>query len=282
MFLSRPWETRHYPRSMTSLVWPEGMTSAAALTFDVDAESVWLAMDPGNAERPGVLSQGRYGPRVGLPLILALLADKRLRATFFIPGVNVSLYPGAIDAIIRGGHEVALHGYTHTRPSLLKPDEERNELERSFEVLTAAGGVVAGYRAPGWDVSAQTLDLLEEKGLLYASQFMDDITPYRHPGRRLIELPVQWILDDWPHFGWHAGDSGRTIKGTHEVEAIWSEEFEGIHRHGGSTILTMHPQVTGRPSRVALLGRMIDRMQRMGDVWIATCAEIAAVADAQL
>jgi peptidoglycan/xylan/chitin deacetylase (PgdA/CDA1 family) len=267
---------------MTALVWPTGTTSAASLTFDVDAESVWLAMDPANANRPGVLSQGRYGPLVGLLLILELLAEKGVRATFFIPGVNVSLYPRAVEAIIQGGHEVGLHGYTHTRPSLLSPEDERSELERSFDELTAAGGVVVGYRAPGWDVSAQTLDLLEEKGLLYASQFMDDIAPYRHPERRLVELPVQWILDDWPHFGWHAGDSARTIKSTHEVEEIWSEELEGIHRYGGSTILTMHPQVTGRPSRVALLDRMIDRMQRMGDVWIATCAEIAALADLQL
>ena len=267
---------------MTAFVWPPGTTSAASLTFDVDAESVWLAMDPKNAERPGVLSQGRYGPLVGLPLILELLAAKGIRGTFFVPGVNVSRYPEAIEAIINGGHEVGLHGYTHTRPSLLTAEAERSELERSLEELTAAGGEIAGYRAPGWDVSASTLDLLEEYGILYASQFMDDIAPYRHSGRRLVELPVQWILDDWPHFGWHAGDSARTIKGTREVEEIWSEEFEGIHRHGGTTIFTMHPQVTGRPSRVALLGRMIDRIEQMGDVWIATCAEIAMLVDGQL
>src|SRR5215467_15790810 len=139
---------------MTKLVWPSGMTSAASLTFDVDAESVWLAMDPANADRPGVLSQARYGPLVGLPLILDLLAEKGVRATFFVPGVNVSLYPEAIASIIEGGHEVGLHGYTHTRPSLLSPEDERSELERSFEELTDAGGTVVGYRAPGWDVSA--------------------------------------------------------------------------------------------------------------------------------
>lgn len=264
------------------ITWPAGATSAAALTFDVDAESVWLAMDPENATRPGVLSQAQYGPRVGLPLILELLAEKDVHATFFVPGVNVSLYPEAIAAIVDGGHELASHGYTHTRPSRLTPAEERSELARSLEALTAAGGVVTGYRSPGWDVSASTLDLLEEHGLLYSSQLMDDIAPYRHEGRRLIELPVQWILDDWPHFGWHTGDSARTIKGTREVEEIWSEELLGIHARGGSTILTMHPQVTGRPSRVALLGRMIDLMQSTDGVWIGTCAEIAAHVDAQL
>lgn len=267
---------------MHSLTWPSGASSAASLTFDFDAESVWIAMDPDNADRPGVLSQARYGPRVGVELILELLATRDVRATFFIPGVNVSLHRSAVAAIVDAGHEVGIHGYTHTRPSLLTKDEERDELERAFDALATAGGTVTGYRSPGWDVSAHTLDLLEEHGILYASQFMDDIAPYRHPGRRLIELPVQWMLDDWPHFGWHTGDSARTIKPTSHVEEIWSEEFEGIHRFGGSTILTMHPQVSGRPSRIALLDRMIDRFQTMGGVWIATCSEIAAHADAVL
>jgi len=45
----------------------------------------------------------------------------------------------------------------------------------------------------------------------------------------------------------------------------------------------MHPQVSGRPARVALLERLIDRLrEEPGGVWLTTCAEIAAVADAQL
>ena len=263
--------------------WPDNATSAAALSFDVDAESVWLAMDPGNADRPGVLSQARYGPLVGLPMILEVLAAKGVRATFFVPGINVSRYPDAIASIIADGHEVALHGYTHTRPSRLRPDEEQNELDDSFAALTEAGGAVSGYRAPGWDPSTRTLELLDAKGLLYASQFMDAIEPYRHQETRLVELPVQWILDDWPYFGWHADAPGRTIRATKEVEEIWWEEFQGIHGRGGCTVFTMHPQVSGRPARVALLERLIDRLRdERGGVWLTTCAEIAAVADAQL
>ena len=49
------------------MMWPEGARCAVAFTFDFDAESVWLADDPGNAKRPGVLSQGTYGAKVALP-----------------------------------------------------------------------------------------------------------------------------------------------------------------------------------------------------------------------
>jgi peptidoglycan/xylan/chitin deacetylase (PgdA/CDA1 family) len=98
----------------------------------------------------------------------------------------------------------------------------------------------------------------------------------------LIELPVQWMLDDWPYFTWYADNTARTIRSTSEVEVIWKEELDGVRRVGGSYILTMHPEVSGRPSRIALLDRIIAYARAQGDVWIATCAEIAAHADAQL
>jgi peptidoglycan/xylan/chitin deacetylase (PgdA/CDA1 family) len=262
--------------------WPDGKQAAASFTFDVDAESPWLAMDPENKNRPGVLSQAIYGPKVGVPLILEVLAKHGLRGSFFIPGVNVELYPETVESIVTGGHELGLHGYTHTPPAQLSRDEEADELDKAFDLLTGAGGHVTGYRSPSWDVSPHTLDLLEAKGLTYASQFMDDFRPYRHRDRRLIELPVQWILDDWPHFAWYAGDSARTIRSTAEVEAIWGEEFDGIRENGGSYILTLHPQVSGRPSRVALLDRMIEYVRSHADVWIATCGEIAAHASREL
>ena len=261
--------------------WPEGMSAAASFTFDVDAESLLLATDPANAQRPGALSQAIYGPRVGVPLLLEVLARHGVRGSFFIPGVNVELYPQTVEAIVEAGHEIGIHGYTHTSPARLTREAESEELDKAFQLLTRAGGSVTGYRSPSWDVSAHTLDLLEAKGLAYSSQFMDDFRPYRHRGRRLIELPVQWILDDWPHFA-YAGDSARTIRSTAEVETIWKEEFDGIRAHGGSYILTLHPEVSGRPARVALLDRMIEYIRGSDDVWIATCAEIAAHADRQL
>lgn len=38
-----------------SVKWPNGVRSAVMLTFDFDAETLWLARDPENARRPGVL-----------------------------------------------------------------------------------------------------------------------------------------------------------------------------------------------------------------------------------
>lgn len=263
--------------------WPAPFSCAAAMTFDVDGEAAWIGMDPGNAHRPGVLSQGAYGPKVGLPLLLGVLERHSVRATFFVPGVIVERYPARIQELVDRGHELALHGYTHTAPVLLGPAQERVELDRAWEVLNRTGAAIEGYRSPSWDVSHVTLDLLEEKGLKYTSQFMDDISPYRHEGRKLIELPIQWMIDDWPHFAWSgASESSRNIRGTAEVEAIWREEFDEIHALGGCYVLTMHPQVIGRPSRVKMFERVLDHIESHRDTWIATCSELAAHADKEL
>ena len=65
---------------------------------------------------------------------------------------------------------------------------------------------------------------------------------------------------------------------TGHVETLWMEELDGICPLGGHCVLTMHPQVMGRPSRVALLDRLIGNI-RSRDVWIATCAEVASRAE---
>ncbi|HUY96969.1 MAG TPA: polysaccharide deacetylase [Verrucomicrobiae bacterium] len=247
-----------------------------ALTFDFDAEEVWLGEDPANAERPGVLSQGIYGAKVAVPLILEELRRWDLRATFFVPGRVVERYPDRVEAIVAAGHELAHHGFSHVSPTRLGADQEAAEFHRALELLRRFQPQVHGYRSPSWDVSPHTLGLLAGAGMTYSSNFMDDIRPYRHPGTELVELPVQWTLDDAPHF-WFAGDVwSKSIATPSHVAEIWEGEFDGIRQLGGCCILTMHPQIIGRPSRLPLLRRFIARVRACDDVLVAPCAEIAA------
>jgi peptidoglycan/xylan/chitin deacetylase (PgdA/CDA1 family) len=246
-----------------------------AFTFDFDAEEVWIGVDPANANRPGVLSQGTYGAKVAVPLILELLDRHGLTATFFTPGRVAERHPGRVREILAAGHEMGLHGYTHRSPAKLSRDEEEAELVKAKAILTELGASPVGYRSPAWEFSEHTVALLAEHGLRYSSNFMDDIRPYRHPGG-LVELPVQWLLDDAPHFWFSNTDWTRKIATTADVEAIWREEFEGIKRLGGTFVLTMHPQIIGRPSRLALLDRFAGWVRAQDGVRIATCADIAA------
>ena len=70
------------------------------------------------------------GIRLGVPLILDCLAKHDVRATFFVVGRNVELYPDRVAAIVAAGHEIAVHGYTHTPPARLTPAEEEASSSR--------------------------------------------------------------------------------------------------------------------------------------------------------
>jgi peptidoglycan-N-acetylglucosamine deacetylase len=261
------------PSGMTA--WPEGRF-AVAFTFDVDAEEVWIADDPANADRPGVLSQGTYGARVGLPLVLDVLERRGVRATFFVPGRVAERHADRVRQIVARGHELGHHGYTHTSPADLTPEEEERELLRGREVLGALGVEVRGYRSPSWEISRGTIGLLERHGFSYSSNLMDDIHPYRHQGSTVVEVPVQWILDDAPHFWFDPGSWTKKISTVEEVRSIWEQEVLGIRELGGVAVLTCHPQLIGRPGRIGFLEGFIERVQALGDAWIATAGEVAA------
>ena len=131
-----------------------------------------------------------------------------------------------------------------------------------------------GYRAPFFEASVHTVDLLHQHGLRYASGMMDDIRPYRYPGTDVIELPSQWLLDDWSQFG-HGSDDALARNATcAHVRQLWIEEFRAVHRLGGLFVLTMHPQVIGRPARIEMLADLVSEMKDHDGVWIANCRSI--------
>lgn len=258
-------------------MWPHNAVSAACFTFDFDAEEVWIGEDPRNASRPGVLSQGTYGAKVAVPAILEVLARHGVRATFFVPGRVAERHPGRVEEIVAAGHELAHHGYTHTSPSALSTAKEEKELVTALDILGSFGTEVSGYRSPSWELSSSTLGLLAKHGLQYSSNLMDDIRPYRHGHSGLVELPIQWILDDAAHFWFDGAGWTNSIATTANVRAIWQEEFKGIRSMGGAFVLTMHPQIIGRPSRLRLLDALLHFAVGHDDVWVATAGEIAAV-----
>src|SRR3546814_7942796 len=63
--------------------------------------SLWLSRDASNWERPGTVSQGTYGAKVGVPKILELLRNEDLPATFFVPGWTAEFHPQRTEKIGR-------------------------------------------------------------------------------------------------------------------------------------------------------------------------------------
>jgi len=259
--------------------WPNGAQCAVMFTFDFDAETLWISRDPSNWKRPGTLSQGTYGAKVGVPKILEVLRDYGLKATFFVPGWTAEKYTSRIEAMLRDGHEVGHHGYLHEWIDPDFPEREREALEKGLTALKATVGVTpSGYRSPAGETSENIVALLAEFKFTYDSSLQDDIRPYQLrlsngvPGP--IELPWHWSLDDAPYMLFSLKNPRPIMTNSHVLE-IWREEFQEIYRHAGLFNLVCHPQVIGRPSRLALLREFIDFTLKFPKVWYATGREVA-------
>lgn len=255
-------------------MWPKNIQCAVSLTFDLDIETPWLAENPSVVLRPSVLSMAQYTPRVAIPLILSLLERQGVKGTFFIPGKSAEDFPASVESIVVGGHEIAVHGYTHDPPSSLTREEEETQLERSTQILRGLGLDIVGYRAPLYEISTHTIRLLQKHGFRYSSNLMDDIRPYKHPETKIIELPVHWIMDDWVQFSHDTDDSLKQNATCAHVYQLWMEEFQAIYELGGLFMLTMHPQVIGRPSRIKMLADLVSEFKAHEGVWITNCATI--------
>ncbi len=266
---------------MNKIIWPKGNLSAAAFTFDEDGETVAFGYDRDNASRRlSLQSEATYGPEVGLPRILDLLEEHDVRATFFVPGYTAERHQDAVREMVNRGHEVAHHGYLHERPDLLDDGQELEILRKGTEILEGiVGKKPRGYRAPSWEMTERTPRLLRQNGFVYDSSLMGADEPYLIPagtGERLLELPVHWTNDDWVHFGFCSSPAlGNGISSPAEVFNTWSEEFLGYHQFGGCFVLTLHPFVIGRPSRIRLLDKMIRLIKSTEKVWVASLGEIA-------
>ncbi len=271
-------------RDLTPRAWPNGARVAVGLSFDFDNETGSLRE---GRDTPSLLSQGEYGARAGLPRVLALLERRKIPASFFIPAVSGLLHESSVKAIVqRGVHEVGLHGWIHERNSQLDEATERTLMRRSIETLERLTGKrPVGMRTPSWDYSPYTVRLAQELGLLYDSSLMADDRPYEvmAAGRPtgIVELPVEWILDDYPYFWMDRASTVRPTMNPDEVLSIWQAEFDVAYAEGGLFILTMHPHVIGHRSRIAMLERLIDHMAAKRDVWFATHEQIARYVTAQ-
>jgi peptidoglycan/xylan/chitin deacetylase (PgdA/CDA1 family) len=270
--------------------------SIVCLTFDFDAISLWIG--PYAARSPSMISRGEFGA-VGCERILRLLDREGIPATFFVTGHTADTYPDHVRAIAAAGHELGHHGYLHENPLALEtPERERDVLIKGFDALDRAARVrPTGYRSPAWDNSPYTIDLLLEQGFRYESSLMgNDYTPYWcrtgdviqqdgpylfGPEVDLVEMPVSWILDDFPHFEYVSvpaqGITRTGLSAPSKVAEIWQDDFTYMQREvpGGVFTLTMHPQVIGRGHRMLMLERLIHWFKERPDTTFSRLGDAA-------
>jgi peptidoglycan-N-acetylglucosamine deacetylase len=258
----------------------------ACLTFDFDAISSWVARGMAS---PTPISRGEFGPNVALPRILALLEKYSIPSSWYVPGHTLETYPDACRRVFDAGHEIGHHGWTHRPPGSMARAEEAAELDRANESIRRLTGRYArGYRSPSWDLSPHSVELLLEHGFRYDSSMMgDDYTPYRArqgdvielegpavfgQPTRLIEMPVSWTRDDFPHFEFIRAPNWVLpgLMNAGHVADGWIDDFVYLSRNleWGVITYTFHPFVIGRGHRMIVLEKLIRTLQENGAVFM--------------
>ena len=255
--------------------WPGGARVAVLLSYDVDNETI-QGLRTGNINI-GQLSQGQYGSRVALPRIVKLMDEQEIPATFFFPAWSLKLAPEQADIIQQSGrHEIGVHGWIHELNTSIDGATESRLLAQAVDQIEAITGTrPVGYRAPSWNHSPNTLQIVRDMGFLYESSLMHDDRPYEllQDGEPtgVVELPVEWILDDAPLLN----PLGTRYMNPRDVMQVWMDEFDKAWEEGTMFLLTMHPHVIGHRSRLVALEGLIEHIKSKDQVWFATHEQAA-------
>jgi hypothetical protein len=89
----------------------------------------------------------------------------------------------------------------------------------------------------------------------------------------VIELPISEIDNDYPYYGETANGS---LPSPEAVFQIYKAEFDVAFQERTLLVLTQHPHVGGRRSRIVQLDRLITYMKAKSGVWFATMEQVAS------
>ena len=218
--------------------------------FTVDLEEWFQGLTSTN---PQVAKWDEYESRVvsATHLLLGILREHNVRATFFTLGHVADRHPALMESICADGHELGIHGYYHRFVYRLTPAEFEAEITGSIEaVMRVTGEAPQGHRAPYFSVNATTpwaFDVLARNGLRYDSSVFPTRNmlygfpgaprlPYRMAEHNLWELPastVRWAGRTWPMSG------GFYVRALPYMVTRWA--IQRLHRAGEPAILYIHP-----------------------------------------
>ena len=253
------------------IAWPDGVRMAVNVTLDFDAMLLRRLMN----EPPSQLGKGEFGGRVGIWRMIALFDRLGIKGTVFTPGRIVELYPQALRHAHAQGHEIADHMWEHHVPK--DPALERDHLRKAIAAIEGITG-----RRPVGTRSWHTQALLQEEGILYNSHGHAHHLPHYHrdaaTGRALLNIPFHYVIDDamFYSFAWLGSQNpAQRISDSDRVAEMWWDAFWQQYQQGGYLNICMHPFVSGRALRVAMMERLLRRMQALPGVWFPTMEELA-------
>ncbi len=200
--------------------------------------------------------------------ILEQFARAGIVGTFFTLGWVAERHPGLVRRIVAAGHELASHGYDHTRADAQDPPTFAADIRRARRILEDTGGcAVTGYRAATFSIGARNawaFQALAAEGYRYSSSIypvkhdlygMPDAprAPFRPGSGTLWELPMTTVRLLGRNLPCSGGGYFRLLP----YAAFRLGLGHAIRREGRRGIFYTHPwEIDPGQPRVAGCGRM--------------------------
>ena len=117
------------------------------------------------------------GPWVSTPHVLKALADECTKATFFAIGKHATYYPEILRQVVKAGHTVGSHTWSHADLSKKTPEEAKDEIEKAISAvkwaLEDAGPESAFFRFPALRHPPEMVTYLGQRNIAIFSTDLD-------------------------------------------------------------------------------------------------------------
>ena len=187
----------------------------------------------------------------------------------------LDLFPEIRDAMVKRDYDYMSHGIFNNRYlNHFSIDEERAFFKDCVDSLYRhTGKQLKGMLTPGVSPTANTPDLMAEAGLIYNADWGHDDQPFpmNVKSGRLVSMPYNLDLNDgtFNRFGCPPDYWAQCLKDQFDVM------YEEGEHNGTQMCVSLHPALTGHPSRIDHLNDALSYMLSHEGVWQATADEIA-------
>jgi peptidoglycan/xylan/chitin deacetylase (PgdA/CDA1 family) len=263
--------------------WPGGRHVAVIFNVAYEAWSDGKAPGVGPMGNPlpagtfdtNALSWGHYGTARGIERLQRILDRAKVRSSVMTSGVLAERVPASIKRLADAGHEIVAHAYAQEIvPAQLAPEQDRENIRRTTELLTQAAGVPPrGWISPRGTPGADTARFLLDAGYDWHGDVFDDDRPYLQQldNGSLVAIPLTMEINDLPH-AMRFGRSPRQF-----VEMFDDLLAHALAGEDEAVIIdvTAHTHCYGRPAGAWAYETVVRKVAERDDVFVARRDEIA-------
>jgi peptidoglycan/xylan/chitin deacetylase (PgdA/CDA1 family) len=217
-------------------------------------------------------SWAEYGMRCGMPRLLRVLGERKLKADACISASAIDVYPSVAEAILEQGWEFQGHGL-HQRAA--SEDGERAMIKQALDKLEAYCGYrPRGWTGPGMKETDDTLDHLRAEGVLYTCDWIVDDLPcwIKTKHGPMVAVPYTLELNDSVLYAVEKHSSSEQFdRLKYTLEGLESE----LEHAPRVLSLSLHHHLNGVPHRIRFLEKMLDLLLDRKDTIFMTGGEIA-------